>query len=156
MTVVAQPKYATLDGKVLAKVFRAGGKDQLLAITPPAGRRLHAKAIAFETPGGTYWATGSANATMAAFFESNTESVLWFSTKESVREILKGDAFTIEEIKPSAFEAGLRDTRTKNDELAAFDLRLVTAVLKNSGSLEVAFEAPSYIRDMTLRIRNIN
>jgi HKD family nuclease len=82
LSVFAQPKYATLEGKKLGEVLRR--KDRLLAVTPPAGRRLHAKAFAFETSQGTFWLSGSPNATVAAINGRNTEAALWFSTKESI------------------------------------------------------------------------
>jgi len=86
LSVIAQQRYATLDGKKLVRLFTK--KDRLLAVIPPAGRRLHAKALVFETRKGTYWLAGSANATLAAMKGHNTESTLWFSTEETVNEIL--------------------------------------------------------------------
>lgn len=65
-SVVAQPKYSNLPARELQRVFDEHGSGRLVAATPAPGRRLHAKAIAFETDRGTYWLTGSANATTAA------------------------------------------------------------------------------------------
>ena len=68
-----------------------------------AGRRLHAKALAFETAKETFWLTGSANATEAAVDGGNTESVLWFSSEETAETLFKDDALTIEAIDPAKF-----------------------------------------------------
>ena len=104
LSVFAQPKYATLEGKKLEGVLR--GKDRLFAVTPPAGRRIHAKAFAFETSHATFWLSGSPNATIAAMNRGNTEAALWFSTKESIDALIKDDSLTIQPLDPRKFEAG--------------------------------------------------
>lgn len=83
LTVVAQQDYATLAGRKLAKLFE-GGKHNLFAASPPLGRRLHAKAFAFETDAGTFWLSGSPNATLAAFDGRNNRA--WFIAARSMRD----------------------------------------------------------------------
>jgi len=46
-----------LAGDKLFKLF-ADGKHNLMAASPQPGRRLHAKAFAFETRAGSYWLIG--------------------------------------------------------------------------------------------------
>jgi HKD family nuclease len=130
LTIIAQQKYATLEGKKIAGLLRSGKKGRLLAVTPPAGRRLHAKAFAFETSGETFWLTGSANATEAAMDGRNTESVLWFSTKEPIESILKDDSLTIETLDPSKFQSGGGTEPTNNDFQPVADLRLESPCMK--------------------------
>jgi hypothetical protein len=156
LSIIAQQKYATLEGKKIAALLRSGKKGRLLAVTPPAGRRLHAKAFAFETSGETFWLTGSANATEAAMDGRNTESVLWFSTKEPIESILKDDSLTIETLDPSKFQSGAGTEPTNNDSQPVTDLRLESATLHEGGSLDLGFEAAAGVQDLTLRIKNFN
>ena len=96
LTVIAQPDYATLAGKKLAKLF-GSGKHRLFAASPQPGRRLHAKAFAFETDAGTFWLSGSPNATRAAFDGRNTEAALWVNTKERPDDLLADSGLGLEE-----------------------------------------------------------
>lgn len=154
LTIVAQEKYATLAGKKLAKLFTTGKKDRLLSATPQPGRRLHAKAFAFETRDGTFWLTGSPNATLAALDGRNSETALWFKSKERVEAWLDAEQLPIEEIQPSDFEAGT--DQEPSSELFVCEMRLGSAVLSEQGSLECTFEANADVKDITLRIRNYN
>ena len=80
LTIVAQQDYATLvPAKSLESYSEAA--STLLSASPQPGRRLHAKAFAFETDAGTFWLSGSPNATLAAFDGRNTEAALWVSTE---------------------------------------------------------------------------
>jgi HKD family nuclease len=154
LSIYAQPKYATLEGKKLAKVLRH--KDRLLAVTPPAGRRLHAKAFAFETSQETFWLTGSANATMAAMSGRNTEAVLWFSTKDSIDALVKDESLTIEPLDPAEFEAGPGTEPNNQDAHAIPDLAFGSATLQKDGTLDLIFDAPTGIHDLTVRVTNFN
>jgi hypothetical protein len=154
LLIYAQPKYATLEGKKLAKVLRQ--KDRLLAVTPPAGRRLHAKAFAFETSQETFWLTGSANATVAAMSGRNTEAVLWFSTKESIDALVQDESLTIEPLDPAKFEAGPGTEPNNQNTQAAPDLALGSVTLQKDCTLNVTFAAPTNAQDLTLRITNFN
>ncbi len=154
LLVYAQPKYATLDGKKLAKVLRQ--KDRLLAVTPPAGRRLHAKAFAFETSQETFWLTGSANATVAAMSGRNTEAVLWFSTKEFIDALVRDESLTIEPLDPAKFEAGPGTEPDNQNNQATPTLALGSVTLQENCSLDVMFNAPTTIRDLRLSITNFN
>ena len=156
LSIIAQQKYATLDGRKLAELLSAGEGDQLLAVAPPAGRRLHAKAFAFETATQTFWLTGSANATIAAVNGHNTEAALWFSTEETIDAILKSDELIIESIDPSKFEFGIGEEPTNRNFPPMPEFRLASAFLREKGSLEIEFEIPDSIQELTLRIKNFN
>jgi hypothetical protein len=154
LSIFAQPGYATLEGKKLGAVLRQ--KDRLMAVTPPAGRRLHAKAFAFETSKSTFWLTGSANATVAGMNGRNTEAALWFSTKESIDALLQDQSLTIERINPAKFEAGPGTEPNNQNARAASDLVLGSATLQEDSTLDVTFDASPAIRDLTVRIKNFN
>ena len=154
LSIFAQQKYATLQGKKLATLLHK--KDRLFAVTPPAGRRLHAKALAFETAKETFWLTGSANATEAAIDGGNTESALWFSSEETAETLFKDDALTIEAIDPATFEAGPGEEPKNKDDLTAPLLALETATLNPDRSLELGFEASPSVRELTVKIKNFN
>jgi hypothetical protein len=155
LTIVAQQKYATLAGKKLAKLFVDGKKDRLLSATPKPGRRLHAKAFAFETEAGTYWLTGSPNATLAALDGKNSEAALWINSKERADALLENENLPLEDLDPSNFEAGT-EQEPKNEESPNRDLTLVSVILGETGVLECAFETAHTIQSLTLRIRNYN
>jgi hypothetical protein len=154
LTVVAQQDYATLAGKKLAELF-VGGKHRCFAASPQPGRRLHAKAFAFETDAGTFWLSGSPNATLAAFDGRNTEAALWLSTKEKPEDLLDGSGLGLEKIDPAKFKAGA-EQESRNEKRATGEIVLGSAVLVESGLLECELEVPAAVRDLTLRVRNIN
>jgi len=154
LTVVAQQDYATLAGKKLAKLF-ASGKHRCFAASPQPGRRLHAKAFAFETDAGTFWLSGSPNATLAAFDGRNTEAALWLSTKEKPDGLLDGSGLGLEKIDPAKFKAG-PEQESRNEKRATGEFILGSAVLIESGILECELEAPSAVQGLTLRVRNVN
>jgi hypothetical protein len=154
LSIFAQPRYATLEGKKLAAVLRT--KDRLMAVTPPAGRRLHAKAFAFETSQETFWLAGSANPTVAAMNGRNTEAALWFSTKESIDALFQDESLTIEPLDPAKFEAGPGTEPNNQNAPAASDLVLGSATLQKDGSLDLTFDASANIQDLTVRITNFN
>jgi len=154
LTIVAQQKYATLAGKKLAKLFTSNRKDRLLAVSPKPGRRLHAKAFAFETRDATFWLTGSPNATLAALDGKNSEAAIWFQSKERADVLLEDDDIPFKEIKPSEFEAGT-DPEPSNDR-EPLGLRLRSAILSDNGALECTFEASDSLNELTLRVRNYN
>jgi hypothetical protein len=153
ITVVAQPLYATLAGEKLGKLF-AGGKHTLIAATPQPGRRLHAKAFAFETSTGSYWLTGSPNATLAAFGGRNTEAAVLVKTKESAEYLLKESPLGLKRIDPRKFEPG-RDDEPVNSGLPSI-LTLQSVMLHGDGSLECEAVVPDGLKDLTLRVRNFN
>jgi hypothetical protein len=153
ITVVAQPQYATLAGTKLEKLF-AGGKHTLIAATPQPGRRLHAKAFAFETGTGTYWLTGSPNATLAAFNGRNTEAAVLVKTKESADYLLKESPLGLKRIDPRKFEPG-RDDEPANAGLQSI-FKLQSVVLRGDGWLECEAVIPDGLKDPTLRVRNFN
>lgn len=153
LTVVAQPQYATLAGKLLSPLFSAG-KHQLLAAIPQPGRNLHAKAFAFETQDGCYWLCGSANATKAAFQGQNTEASIWLKTKENAAGLLKESGLTLEKTDPTTFVSGTVQEPKNAEPRPA--LSLDSAVLREDGSLECFGLVPDGIRDLTLAVRNFN
>lgn len=154
LTVVAQPDYATLAGDRLAKLF-GDKKHQLFAAYPQPGRRLHAKAFAFETDGGVFWLSGSPNASLAAFDGRNTESAIWVHTKEKPSEVLRGSGIKFKQIKPAEFSAG-DGGEPQNLRKNESGIVLRSAVLEESGRLELEVDLPSDLKGGTLRIRNIN
>jgi hypothetical protein len=154
LSVFAQPKYATLEGKKLAGVLR--GKDQLFAVTPPAGRRLHAKAFAFETSRGTFWLSGSPNATVAAMKGGNTETALWFLTKEKIDALFDDDSLAIELLDPKKFEAGPGSEPNNQFDSTVSDIVLGSAALQADNGLELKFDIAANIRDVAVRITNFN
>jgi hypothetical protein len=154
LTVVAQQDYATLAGKKLAKLF-GGGKHRLFAASPQPGRRLHAKAFAFETDAGTFWLSGSPNATLAAFEGRNTEAALWLSTKEKPDDLLGESGLGLEKINPVEFKAGA-EREPRNEKGTTGDIVLGSAVLGESGLLECELEVSAAVHGLTLRARNIN
>ncbi|QPF83988.1 hypothetical protein IC762_30825 [Bradyrhizobium genosp. L] len=154
LTVVAQQNYATLAGKKLAKLFASGKKSRLLAATPKPGRRLHAKAFAFETRQATFWLTGSPNATLAAFDGLNSEAAIWFRSKENVDALFDDDQIMFEEVAPTNFEAGTEQDH--DNEHLAYEVRLNSAILSEQGVLECTFDGAKAFRDTAVRIRNFN
>jgi hypothetical protein len=153
LSVFAQPKYATLAGGRLAGLLSK--KDRLFAVTPPAGRRLHAKAFAFETTGETFWLTGSPNATAAAMWGGNTETALWFSSKDSIDELIKDDALDVQLLDPRKFEAG-PGSEPINMGQPETGLVLRSATLRQNGTIDVTFDADASVSDVTVRITNFN
>ena len=121
----------------------------------PAGRRLHAKAFAFETSHATFWLTGSPNATVAAMIGRNTEAALWFSTKEFIDALIKDESLTIQPLDP----ANSRQGQGRNQTItypAAPTLALGSATLQANSTLDLRFNVPANIRDFRLRITNFN
>ena len=154
LSIFAQQKYATLEGKKLAGILHK--KDRLFAVIPPAGRRLHAKALAFETAKETFWLTGSVNATEAAVDGGNTELALWFSSEETAEALFEDDALTIDAIDPAKFEGGPGEEPSNKDDRTAPVLVLGSATLNQDGSLELGLQAPPSVRELTVRVKNFN
>jgi hypothetical protein len=153
LSVYAQPKYATLQGKKLARVLRE--KDRLFAVTPPAGRRLHAKAFAFETSEATFWLAGSPNATAAAMQGGNTEAALWFSTKEPIDVLVKDESLDVELLGPEQFEAG-PGNEPKSERTEATSGLVLGSALQEGNTLDLTVEASANIQDLFVRITNFN
>jgi hypothetical protein len=154
MCVIAQEDYATLAGRKLANLFTKR-KDGLFAALIKPGRRLHAKAFAFETNEGTYWITGSANATTAAFNRRNTEAVLMFQTEEGPEALFKQGPFKLQKMDPEDFTAG-KEQEPRNDDLPTGGLTLNSALLGKAGSLDCEAERFGNLKYLTLRVRNFN
>jgi HKD family nuclease len=153
LVVIAQEDYATLPGSNLSKILTK--KDNLFAAEIKLGRRLHAKAFAFETSKGTYWITGSANATTAAFEGCNMETVLWFQTKEGADTIFNDGPFELKKIVPEQFVAG-KEQEPRNDSTPPGSLTLHVALLGTEGTLDCQANGLEYIRNISLRVRNFN
>ncbi len=154
LTIVAQPDYATLDGKRLGKLF-GSGDHRLLSASPQPGRRLHAKAFSFETDAETYWLSGSPNATLAAFDGRNTEAALWVSTEENADTLLGSCELELEIIDPVGFK-GAAEQEPRNESARSRQLTLGSAVLHESGALDCELEATGSIVSLSLRVRNVN
>ena len=142
LTVVAQQDYATLAGKGWPSC--SGGKHRLLSASPQPGRRLHAKAFAFETDAGTFWLSGSPNATLAAFDGRNTEAALWLSTKEKPDDLLDGSGLGWK-IDPAKFKAGPSRSPAR-EEGRSSEIVLGSAVLVESGCWNASWKRQPLFR----------
>jgi len=154
LAVIAQEHYATLPGRKLSKLL-AKPKDCLFAAEIKPGRRLHAKAYAFETNKGTYWITGSANATSPAFEGRNTEAVILFRTKEGPDAILDDGPFKLKKMVPDKFIPGT-EKEPRNENPRAACLALEAALLGPEGTLSLQARGFESFRRISLRVRNFN
>ncbi|MCB9990463.1 MAG: hypothetical protein H6867_03655 [Rhodospirillales bacterium] len=157
ITIAAQQKYSTLPPSELTMFFESSPvKHRLYEAKPEKmGRPVHAKAIAFETDKGTFWLTGSANATRAAIEGLNTESCLWFATQESPLHIFDNDEINLEEIQPSAFQSGELENPEDAQATVKYPIALSSALLTQEKTLVLDYVAPE-AGPLTLRIRNFN
>jgi len=154
LSIVAQEDYATLPGVRLRKLLTQP-RDALYSAEIKPGRRLHAKAFAFETSKGTHWITGSANATKAAFDGGNTEAVLWFATEDGTSTFLDTGPFKLKKIDPKSFRPG-KEQEPRNDSAGAAGPTLDAAILEKAGQLVCQASAIGHMRNIVVRIRNFN
>ena len=134
MSLVAQEDYATLPVNKVTNLL-AKREDVMLVAEVKLGRRLHAKAFAFDTENGTYWITGSANATTAAFDGRNTEAILWFRTRNTSDELLEHGPFNLRKIDPKTFKAG-NEQEPRNEISRMGSPALDSALLEPDGTLD--------------------
>lgn len=156
LSIFAQQRYATLQAKRLKDILNKKTKDTLWEVMPPTGRRLHAKAFAFEIKGSTIWVTGSANATDAAFRNGNTEAVLYFSTKDIMPDALASEGLDADVIDPDKFESGEGSEPTNDQEPADALLHLESVTLQKNGTAEILCSVSKEVSNVVLRIRNFN
>lgn len=156
INVVAQPGYSNLPPDALHQLFasRTDLQDRLLAAEPKPGRRLHAKCFGFATGDITYWLTGSANATLAAFDGKNTEACLWFATKEAPAFALDGPDLSFRQIPPLDFVPGTDQEPEVAKAVGGSGLRLEAVTLHEDGNISLALKAPGDFRKGVLRLQH--
>lgn len=157
LTIVAQSGYSNLSPAALQGLFteRADLQDRLLAAEPKPGRRLHAKCMAFATSEATYWLTGSANATVAAFDAKNTEACFWFATEDHPETLLAGPDVSFRQIAPLEFLPGTDREPTTTQVAGGSKLRLEAVVLHDDGRMVVAVKSSGDLRKAVLRLRHV-
>lgn len=149
LVIHAQPHYSNLNGLRLADLIAAGMRARLVTASPPPGRRLHAKAFAFETPNQTFWLTGSANASVAAFLGGNSETCLWFTADKGAPEALACDEIEFTEIMPDTFSPGPCDEPSADPEADPL-ICLQFLNLEEQGNLQGSFRASSGVERLEL------
>ena len=156
MDVVAQPKYSQLSSEKLAAMFSTDLNGRLLAASPPPGRRLHAKAFAFETEIGTFWLAGSANATDYGLGGNNIETGVWFVTADGFDHLFDEEDLKLTEIDPKDFVPGDIDEPGVGDEKQSTNLiTLFSAMLFEDGQVQVDTKDSKGVSDLVLSIRNV-
>lgn len=154
--IVAQPGYSNLPPLELQRLFDAHPAmgDRLLAADAKPGRRLHAKCFAFTTSDVTFWLTGSANATLAAFDSKNTEACLWFAASDPPDAILTGPDLSTRPLPPLDFEPGSDEEPAVKKATGDAVLRLDAVSLDEAGIATVTLSSVRTVRDATLRFQN--
>ncbi|WCT80091.1 hypothetical protein [Novosphingobium humi] len=149
--IISQSGYSNLPIERFLRLSETLGSMELLTATPhKAGRNVHAKALAFETPDCTYWLAGSANMSHAALSGGNSEACLWFATKQTFARALKQDGLKFESIPPEDFKPAPIEEPAA--ESAAGRLRLDSLILDNQGTLLANVSIPDDAQDAVLRI----
>jgi HKD family nuclease len=150
--IVSQSGYSNLPIERFVALRDTLGNIELISATSQkAGRKMHAKALAFQTPACTYWLAGSANMSNAALAGGNSEACLWFTTKQTAAQALKQDDLTFAPIDPEDFEVAAIDEPAPPAE-EAHGLKLHSLVLTDEGQLLAAAALPAQIAGLTLRI----
>jgi hypothetical protein len=103
-------------------------------------RRLHAKLIAWESSKGIHCLVGSANFTSAALDGRNVEACLWIDDAAEHFKALFDDTLVPEAIAPGEFVAGTEPPPEEEPAPPPPRLNLLSAVLDESGRIEVAYE----------------
>lgn len=150
--IVSQSGYSNLPIERFVALRDTLGNIELISSTSQkAGRNMHAKALAFQTPECTYWLAGSANMSNAALAGGNSEACLWFATKQTAAQALKQDELTFARIDPEDFEAtAIEEPTPPADE--AHGLKLQSLILTDEGQLLATAAIPAQVADITLRI----
>lgn len=150
--IVSQSGYSNLPIGRFVELRDALGNIELISATSQkAGRNMHAKALAFQTPERTYWLAGSANMSNAALAGDNSEACLWFATKQTAAQALKQEELTFARIDPEDFEAApIEEPTPQADE--TYGLKLHSLILTDEGQLLATASIPLQVADITLRI----
>ena len=85
----------------------------------------------------------------------NTETVLWFQTKEGADTIFDGGPFKLKKIVPDKFVAG-KEQEPRNDNTPPSSLALHAALLGTQGTLDCQADRLEDVRNVSLRLRNFN
>lgn len=153
--VIAQQHYSNLPSAVLSELQLQFPKVSLLSATPrTAGRNLHAKALAFETPEATYWLAGSANISKAALLGGNQEVCLWFSTKNTADHVFQLDEMVLTKTDPADFqEAPLPEPVPESEP--ALTLSILSAMLSETGELRASVRVPPSVSGLRLKLQRL-
>jgi hypothetical protein len=154
MQILAQPAYSNLPSEVVAKMQRDGAKIDVISAEPPFGRRLHAKAFAFESAEQTFWLVGSANASDAAWVGGNTEACLWFTAPQKPASVLHHDELKLTGIAAEDFVPG--PTSEPAPPRTQQPIYLRSLILDDRRRLRVSWFAARNISDVSLDLHRIN
>jgi hypothetical protein len=154
LDVTAQQYHSNLPSEGLS-TWAAGNKKRLALweLAARSGRRLHAKAIAFQTTQATYWLVGSANFTTAALDGRNVETALWFSTQKASDILLFGTDVSRQRIKPEVFIPGKDPPPESALPQPPQQLELHSAALTEEGELVASHEMSPDLQPEVLKIR---
>lgn len=150
--IVSQSGYSDLPISRLIELQEKWRDIELISATPQtAGRKMHAKTLAFRTPERTFWLAGSANMSHAALAGGHSEACLWFATRQTVMQALKQDDLLFAPIAPDAFEtAPIEEPKPAKEE--ALGLKLQSLILTDRGQLSLTATVPRECKGLTLRI----
>lgn len=150
--IVSQSGYSNLPVERFVTLRDLFGNLELVAATSQkVGRKMHAKALAFQTPELTYWLAGSANMSNAALAGGNSEACLWFATKQNAAGALKQDDLKFAQVAPEKFIAARIDEPAPASQVT-HGLKLHSIVLTEEGQLLVTSAIPTDVADLTLRL----
>ncbi len=152
LEVVSQQGYGNVPVDQLSR-WRHGRRAAccLFEVSAGAGRRVHAKAVAFQTQTKTYWLAGSANFTTAALDGTNVETVLWFATDDPPDAIFSGTVRRAP-IAFDAFDPGQEVAPEHRPTPQKPNLVLESAILNEAGALQLVWKAPRKLAADTLRV----
>ncbi|MBK9011099.1 hypothetical protein [Novosphingobium sp.] len=150
--IVSQSGYSNLPVERFVELRDSIGDLELISATSKkAGRKMHAKALAFQTPESTYWLAGSANMSNAALSGGNSEACLWFATKQNAAGALKQDDLKFAKIEPERFmSVAIAEPAPPVQE--PHGLKLQSLVLTEEGQLLATSAIPADATDLSLRI----
>ncbi|WP_426169691.1 hypothetical protein [Sandarakinorhabdus sp. DWP1-3-1] len=150
--IVSQSGYSNLPVERFVALRNTLGNLELISATPQkAGRKMHAKALAFQTPERTYWLAGSANMSNAALAGGNSEACLWFATEQNATAALKQDDLKFAEIATEKFQASPIEEPAPSTA-GTHGLKLLSLVLTEEGQLLATAAIPAHTTELTLRI----
>jgi hypothetical protein len=150
--IVSQSGYSNLPIGRFTRLRDDRGNIALMSATPQkAGRNMHAKALAFQTPECTFWLAGSANMSIAALAGGNSEACLWFATRQTASKALKQDELIFAPIDPADFESAAIDEPTRPVD-GAHGLKLQSLILTDDGQLLASVDVPGQVDEAKLRI----
>lgn len=144
--LLVQQGYTNLDVRSLDGL----GRVELFELRN-ATRRLHAKLIAWETPGGCGCVVGSANFTSAAFDGNNIEASLLVTEAGGLIKSLFDRQLSMRPLPSDEFVPGQMET-PESDSPEAHPLRIVSAVLNDTNGLRVNYSHTLERKPSSLRV----